>query len=184
MTGMQVLFLAVGSIRRNALSMETAAVTGVAARRMVVIDSAGARKGPKLPEGVEAIDIARLDPLMRIEQLLLYRGPGFLASLLRRGPLRRPVRRMWRAYERRVTRWVHRELFVPLYRKWIFRTGPRLVERKVLPRVSPDLVVVMDLNSIPVAVRVLDRYAARGEPAPEVAYSVQYAGLDLSASAG
>lgn len=177
MTEMNVLFLALGATRRRAVVEESARVTADGGTAVVIVEQASAWRKETFAPGVEVVDlatVARHAPV-RIEQLLLYRAPGFLLRrVLGRGPLRAPVHRAAGAYQRRIADRIHRRLFLPLYRRVWGDVRTRVLDREVSRRAPFRSVVVADPLSMPDVVRMFRTEQTGGGAAPKLCYSIDH----------
>jgi hypothetical protein len=172
-----VLFLALGASRRRAVVEECRQVVADGGTATVVVDSAAPWQRDRLPDGVVLIEAAVLQParsLMRIEHLVIYRGPRFV---LRR-VLRRRAKRAVGAYQKRVADRFHRRIFLPVYRRLWGKARGHVVARHIARSERPyDWIIVTDSPSMPDAVRLLAEL--RGAK-PGVAYSIDH----VAATAG
>jgi hypothetical protein len=167
---MRVLFLASGAYRKRAVIEECEKVLADGGAATVVVDSAVPWRRAGLPDGVTVVDSAALQGerlAMRIENLVVYRGPRFV---LRRVAGRRAKRAM--AAHKRVADKFHRRVFLPAYRRVSAGTRGGLIARR-LGRSGEryDWIIVGDATSMPDAVELLE---ALGDARPGVAYSVDF----------
>lgn len=176
---MRVLFLALGASRRRAVIDESAQVVRSGGQAVVVIDSLDRWSRPAFDPGVEVVDLAKLVAMVRLERTTLFTAPRAVARRVGRWRLRKPVNRVRGAYEHHIANRVHRKVFLPTYRRMVFRMAPRLIERHVLRGRTFDLVVISEPRAMPVAVHLLDSFAADGGKPPELAYGIEYSGIDL-----
>ncbi|MFE9201841.1 hypothetical protein [Micromonospora sp. NPDC007230] len=180
---MRTLFLALGATRRRAVVAESGQVVAEGGEAVVLINSAASWRRETFPDGVQVVEVAQLEqqqPVRRAETLLLYRAPRFLLHrVVGRGRLRPRARRASKAYERRIADRVHRRLFLPAYGRLFKQARSRVVAREVRRQAPFDVLVVTDALSMPMAVDLLDRWAADGAAgtAPTVAYSIDHAGV-------
>ena len=167
---MRVLFLAFGAYRKRAVVEECAKVLADGGTATVVVESMVPWRRAGLPDGVTVVDSAALQAerlAMRIERLVIYRGPAFI---LRRVAGRRAKRAM--AAHKKAADKFHRRIFLPAYRRLSAETRGRLIARRLGRRKERyDWVIVGDATSMPDAVELLD---ALGDASPGVAYSVDY----------
>lgn len=165
---MRVLFLALGATRRRAVAEESARVVAAGGDAVVLLGQPWT--GERLDPRVRLVDVgeltARTRP-MRWANALLVRLPGRGARLVGRGRLRRPMQRVWRAYERRVAAPVHRRLVLPASRRW---WRGRVLRREVAARGPFDLIVVTDPLSMPEAARLLRGGVAGSPRSPRLAF--------------
>lgn len=183
---MQVLFLATGATRRRGVAAEAGAIAGAGGKAVVVVQNEWRWRHFPFDPRVEIVDIQRFGwtgVVLRIERLLLYRGPRAVVWRLGRGPLEKPLGFVLRVYERFLANPVHRRLFMPVFTRLMYRRRIGIIEKQVLTGRTFDLIVVADAASMIDAVRVLDGYTARGEPTPPVVFGVDHAGLDLAPAA-
>ncbi|TDB91504.1 hypothetical protein E1264_01565 [Actinomadura sp. KC216] len=160
---MNVLFLALGGTRRPAITAEAEHVIAHGDKVTVLVGTAAKwRKGP-LPEGVDLVELSRLEHGSRpaIVRLLLTRVPLFLLRVCLPGPLRGLSKRLRSAYVRRVERPVDRRL-ARLYRRDPARARERVIDRDLLRGRSIDLVIVGDPESMVVAAGLRDVIARSG----------------------
>ncbi|MEV0427367.1 hypothetical protein [Micromonospora sp. NPDC050495] len=176
---MQVLFLALGANRSRAAQEESAQVVADGGRAVVVIDQRQPWRRVKFHRSVKVVELSRLEAArlpVRIEQLLLFKGPRKVFRAVGRGPLRERVGRVSTGYETRFADRVHRRLVQPLYRKG-WGEGSHAVIRRGLPADAAfDLIVVTDPASMPYAAGLVADYEARGVPVPRLAFGLDYAG--------
>jgi hypothetical protein len=105
-------------------------------------------------------------PVLRIERMLVHRIPRVVSRVGERMAAARPEQSIGRLgaaaarAQRRVSRGVHRRLFLPGYRQfrplvmsWVFRPHLRTLELDRVHRI-----VATDLNAVPFAVRMARRY--------------------------
>jgi hypothetical protein len=174
---MNVLFLALGASRRPAVVAECAQVVADGGTACVLVGTVKPWLRAELDEQVELIDAAdvwRGHLPMKIEYLVLYRGPRFLMyRVIGRGPLRRPVRRAARAYERHVADVLHQRVYLPVYLRLYAGVRDRLILERVRREKRFDWVVVGDPASMPDAVRLLDSLE-RAAYRPGVSYSIDH----------
>jgi hypothetical protein len=167
---MRVLFLAFGGYRKKAVVEECAQVLADGGTATVLVDSTGPWRRAGLPDGVTVVDTAALRRelrTMRLEHLVVYRGPRFV---LRRVAGRRAKRAM--AVHQKVADKFHRRVVMPVHRRLSAESRGRLIARR-LGRTAEryDWIIVGDSPSMPDAVDLLD---ALGDTAPGVAYSVDH----------
>lgn len=167
---MRVLFLAFGAYRKKAVVEECEQVLADGGTATVLVDSMGPWRRAGLPDGVTVVDTAALQRerlAMRIEYLVVYRGPRFV---LRRVARRRAKRAM--AVHQKVADKLHGRVFLPAYRRLSAEPRGRLVARR-LGRSGEryDWIIVADSPSMPDAVELLD---ALGDAAPGIAYSIDH----------
>jgi hypothetical protein len=166
-----VLFLALGASRKRAVVEECKQVVADGGTAAVVVDSLLPWQRAGLPDGVPLIDAAALQRThapMRVEHLLVYRGPRFLLHRV----LRRRAKRAVSGYEKRVADRFHRRVFLPIYRRlWGNARGQAVAQHIAGSGQRYDWIIVADSPSMPDAVRLLD---ALGGAQPGVAYSVDH----------
>jgi len=166
-----VLFLALGASRKRAVVEECKQVVADGGTAAVVVDSAGPWQRAGLPAGVTLIDAAVLQRTrlpIRIEQLVVYRGPRFVLHRV----LRRKAKRAVGAYEKKVADRFHRRVFMPIYRRFAGEArGQSIAQHIGRSGQRYDWIIVADSPSMPDAVRLLD--ALRGAK-PGVAYSIDH----------
>ncbi|MEV3857862.1 hypothetical protein AB0J38_26485 [Streptomyces sp. NPDC050095] len=151
------------------MTEESAEAARAAGGATVLVSDPEHWRKKRFAPGVELVTLSSLEMAhgpRRCEWLLLFRLPRLLAAALGRGPLRSPVRRLERAYERLVAGPLHRKVFLPVYRGAYPDLRGRLV-RQLARRTGADLVVVTDAGSLPYATRLAD-----GPNAPALAYSL------------
>lgn len=167
---MRVLFLAFGAYRKQAVVEECEKVLAGGGTATVVVDSVVPWRRAGLPDGVTLVDSAALQRErlpMRIEDVLVHRGPAFV---LRRVAGRRAKRVM--AAHKKVADNFHRRIFLPAYRRLGAETRARLIARRLSrSRERYDWIVIGDATSMPDALELL---AALGADEPGVAYSVDH----------
>jgi hypothetical protein len=165
-----VLFLALGASRWRAVVEECGQIVGDGGTATVVFDSTPSRQRARLPDGVTPIDVAKLERArgpMRVEHLLVYRGPRFVLRRLLRSRAEPVVRA-----HRKVADRFHRRIFLPVYRPFQGESRARLIAREVSRNPRPyDWIIVADSRSMPDAVRLLD---GLGSGRPGVAYSIDH----------
>lgn len=178
---MQVLFLALGGTRRQAVTEESARAVADGGSATVLVDQRKTWSRVEFDPRVEVVELARLERSYlprRVVKVLLYRGPARLFKLVGRGPLRPWVTRARKAYERRIAGPVYRTLILPRERQARGELLQRLINRHVLAgREQFDLLVVSDPDSMPTAARLPAGFAASGLQVPRIAYSYDNAGL-------
>ncbi|MGW7518831.1 hypothetical protein ACWGJ2_24910 [Streptomyces sp. NPDC054796] len=164
---MHVLFIALGATRKRAVREEAAEAVACGHTVLVLTETAESWRDQPFAPGVELVEMTRLElrhaPRF-LEWALLFRAPRAAVSLLGRGPLRRPVGRAGRSYERRLARRVHHRLFLPCYRGLYgdaVTVRHRLARQLVRER-SVDHVVVCDPASMPMALQLTRRRTAPG----------------------
>ncbi len=167
---MRVLFLAFGAYRRQAVIEECEKVLADGGTATVVIESMAKWRRVKLPDGVTVVDTATLRRerlAMRIEYLVVYRGPRFV---LRRVAGRRAKRAI--AVHKKVADKLHGRLVLPVYRRLAPEPRGRLIARRIARTDERyDWIIVADASSMPDVVELVD---ALGDAAPGIAYSVDY----------
>jgi hypothetical protein len=150
-----ILFLALGASRKRAVVEECAKVVADGGTATVLVESTRQWQRAGFGDGVTLIDSAVLlrDRLpLRIERLVVYRGPRFV---LTKG-FGRWGRRAAGAYKKKVADRFHRRVFMPAYRRLSGDTRAPLVARHIVGSPRPfDWIVVADPLSMPEAVRVL-----------------------------
>jgi hypothetical protein len=170
-----VLFLALGASRKRAVVEECRQVVADGGTATVIVDSAASWQ--RLPDGVALIDAAVLQPvrlLMRVEQLVMYRGPRFVLHRV----LRHRAKRVVGAYQKRVADRFHRRIFLPISRRQWGDARGQVVARHIARSEPPyDWIIVADSPSMPDAVRLL---AELRDAKPGVAYSIDH----VAAAAG
>ncbi len=168
---MNVLFLALGASRKRAVVEECKQVVAGGGTAAVVVDSPAPWQRAGLPAGVALIDAAELQRTrlpMRIEHLVVYRGPRFVLHRV----LRRRAERAVGAYEKKVADRFHSRVILQVYnRLWGEARGPLVAQHLARSEQPYDWIIVTDSPSMPDAVRLLD--TLRG-PAPGVAYSIDH----------
>jgi hypothetical protein len=173
---MNVLFLAFGASRKRAVVEESTQVVADGGTASILVSAHKPWRRSPLLEEVEVIDSAavwRGHLPMAIEHLFLYRGPRFfLYRILAHGPIRGPVRKLARGYERLIADRIHNRLFLPLYLR--FHQGVRedLITRKIRDSRPFDWIIVADPTSMPEAQWLLERID--GPHRPGVAYSIDH----------
>jgi hypothetical protein len=163
-----VLFLALGGSRWRAVVEECGQVIADRGTATVVFDSTASRQRAALPDGVTLIDVVKIERTrgpMRVEHLLVYRGPRFV---LRR-VLRSRAEPVLRAY-RKVADRFHRRIFLPVYRPFQVESRAGVIAREISRHPPYDWIIVADSRSMPVAVRLLDALGGR----TGVAYSIDH----------
>ena len=167
---MRVLFLAFGGYRKRAVVEECEQVLADGGTATVLVDVTTSWRRAGLPDGVTVVDAATLRRerlAMRIEDLVVYRGPRFV---LRRVARRRSKRVL--AAHKKVADRLHNRVVLPVYRRLSAESRGRLIARR-LGRTDEryDWIIVADSPSMPDAAELLD---ALGDAQPGVAYSVDY----------
>jgi hypothetical protein len=148
---MNVLFLALGGSRRNAVVAESADIAARAGNRVVVlIGSRRPWRDTTFAEGVRVIDLAELERAhlpMRVETAILLRGPSRLVRAVGRGPMRSFARRAGGAYERKIGKPLHKRA-VRAYRKLWKNRQHELAAAQLVRGAGLDYIVVADYASI------------------------------------
>ncbi|MEN3610725.1 hypothetical protein [Plantactinospora sp. ZYX-F-223] len=175
---MQVLILALGANRGRGVAAEAAQIVADGGRVVVLIDQAKLWRRVKFAKGVRVVDLSRLEssqPLGKVEQVLLYRGPRKLFRVVGRGPLRGRAQRASGVYETRVADPVHRRLVQPLFRRGWGDGSRNLIRSRVLDAERFDLIVVADPTSMPYAAGLLADYQRAGGEMPRFSFGLDYA---------
>lgn len=172
---MNVLFLALGASRKRAVVEECKQVVADGGTAAVVVDSSAPWQRAGLPDDVTLIDAAVLQRTrlpIRIEHLVVYRGPRFVLHRV----LRRKAKRAVGAYEKKVADRFHRRVFMPVYRRFAGEARGQSVAQHIgRSRQRYDWIIVADSPSMPDAVRLLGALPdAPGGAKPGVAYSIDH----------
>jgi hypothetical protein len=167
-----VLFLALGASRKRAVVDECAKVVADGGTATVMVDAIKQWQRAGFGTGVTVFDAAvllRARLPMRIERLVVYRGPRFV---LNKAP-GRWGRRAAGAYQEKVADRFHRRVFMPAYARLRGKPRGQLVAEHITRSPRPfDWIVVTDPVSMPVAVQVLDHLGT--DRRVGLAYSVDH----------
>jgi hypothetical protein len=144
---MSILILALGATRRQAIAAEVEHAVAKGAAVTVVVSDASAWQDVRFAPGVTVVELSALERRyapIAAERFVLFRAP--------RAVLRVAGRRYQDAYQRRIADPVHRRLFRPRLPRW----HRRLLSRRVLRAGGPDLVLVGDPASMPLAAQLVE----------------------------
>lgn len=148
---MNIVFLALGATRKDAVIAETGKVVAGGGHASVVTRKRGSWEEDTLPDGVELRELGAFQRgRPRWIRLMLFRVPGLLLRVCLPGPLSGLRDRGDNAYRRRIARPVDRRL------SRFYRLSPdEVLSRAVLSGAAPDLVVIADAQSLAPAAELL-----------------------------
>ncbi|MEU4213748.1 hypothetical protein [Actinoplanes sp. NPDC026623] len=169
---MNILFLALGASRKRAVVEECAKVVADGGTATVMVESIAPWQRAGFATGVTVIDSASLQRAqlpLRIERLVVYRGPEFLL----RKVLGRRGKRAAGAYKKKVADRFHRRVFMPAYQRLRGDTRSALVAQHITRSPRPfDWIVIADPVSMPEAAQVMDTLGTGSRVG--LAYSVDH----------
>ncbi|RKS68389.1 hypothetical protein BZB76_6653 [Actinomadura pelletieri DSM 43383] len=155
---MNVVFLALGATRREAVIAETRKVIAGGGSATVVIRKPGAWAENPLPADVEVVELDRFQRARpRLIGLLLFRVPRLLLRVFLSGPLRGRRERWDKAYRRRIADPIDRRLG-----RFYRLPSDEVLNLAVRAGASPDLLVVADAQSLAPAAELLSKDSGRG----------------------
>jgi hypothetical protein len=172
---MQVLYLALGASRKQAVVKGSAELIASGSQVVVLVGPKKQWNGQKFADGVLVLSTDELENRhlpRKLERMVLYQGPRRVVRAIGRGPLRKSVKRAHHAYKRRVASTIHRRMFMPLHRRVWPDASDRLIPSLFPSPGGPDLLIVSDAFSTVRAVKLLDRWAAEGRTVPRVSYDL------------
>lgn len=172
---MRVLFIALGDARRTAVVSEASEVLRNNGTATVLVGDVSRWKNEVLPDGVDLVAITQLErdhlPL-RVERGVVFGAPRRLIMLVGRGPLRQRAKRVWKSYERRVAKPVHRRAMRRYSQVWGDRRERIVTDFAMVGRF--DYISVMDYLSIHAGAQVMTARVASAGSDVRIGFGIDY----------